>query len=62
MPMVNDPIMLLGPSPGPPMPTQQDQQAVAFHSFDAVRWFFNVVAPSQHDEYSSIGTVAGTIG
>lgn len=62
MPMVNDPIGFTGPAPGPPPPTQQDQQAVAFNSFDAVRWFFNVIAPQQHDDYSSVGIVAGTIG
>ena len=62
MPMVNDPIGFTGTAPGPPPPTQQDQQAVAFNSFDAVRWFFNVIAPSQHDEYSNAITVLGTLG
>jgi hypothetical protein len=62
MPMVNDPIGFSGQPSTPQPPTSQDQQAVAFNSFDAVRWFFNVIAPSQHDEYTSIRTVAGTLG
>jgi hypothetical protein len=62
MPMVNDPVGWTGQPTTPQPPTSQDQQAVAFNSFDAVRWFFNVVAPSQHDEYSSAITVLGTLG
>jgi hypothetical protein len=62
MPMVNDPNVPEGWAQGTAANPPQQTVAGAVTAWDTVRWFFNVVAASQHDVYTSAIDAYGGIG